>query len=266
VLGASSVIKDGSEYRILSTYPGDQTAVQLSFGGQGGYLVTQDNTVDGSGLGIRARRYYADLSADRWNIQVNEKIKGDQQNPAVAAQSNGGAAFAWESSEGTGHRVYVRFINSDGIFSGGDVAVSDLATGSQSHPALAVLPDDSVVVVWSELNRDGSMDGVFAQRFSIAGERVGLTFQVNQITYLNQRSPAISALSSGNFVVTWVSEEERHSTSIDIYARLFDGSGHPLASEFRVNDGEKICANPAVIGCTGGFRVAWSMRATYRSG
>jgi len=263
VLAASSLTKDGSEYRILSSYPGDQTATQLSFNSQGGYLVTQDNSVDGSGLGIRARRYYADLSGERWNIQVNAQIKGDQQNPAVAVQSTGGAAFAWESSEATGHRVYVRFINGSGIFVTGDIAASDLVTGSQSRPVLAVLPDDSVILVWSELDRDGSMEGIFGQKFSTQGARLGLTFQINQITRLNQRSPAICSLGNGNFAVAWISEEERHSDSVDIYARLFNSNGNGLASEFRLNDNEKICANPALAACNGGFRAAWSSRTLH---
>jgi hypothetical protein len=105
------------------------------------------------------------------------------------------------------------------------------------------------------------MQGVFAQKFSGIGERLGPTFQVNQITRLNQRSPVVAALNNGNFVIAWVSEEERHGESVDIYARIFAAGGTAVASEFRLNDNDKICANPALVGCAGGFRAAWSAKS-----
>jgi hypothetical protein len=58
--GAAVINKDGSEHRILFSLPGPQMKPQLSFNAAGGYLITQDNTVDGLGLGIRARKYFAD--------------------------------------------------------------------------------------------------------------------------------------------------------------------------------------------------------------
>ncbi|HEV8544153.1 MAG TPA: hypothetical protein VGR78_17320, partial [Verrucomicrobiae bacterium] len=54
-LGAGALSRSGSEYRFLPSLPGDQVLAQMSFNSQGGYLVVQDNSIDGNGLGIRAR-------------------------------------------------------------------------------------------------------------------------------------------------------------------------------------------------------------------
>jgi len=259
-IAAGALSRSGSEYRFLPTFPGDQVLAQVSFNSQGGYLVVQDNSIDGNGLGIRGRKYSADLSGSRTTFQVNDQRQGDQRNARVAMLTQGGAVFAWESSTPQGHRVFVRFMDSKDTFITSDVSAGDLVSGDQSDPALAALTDGTVLLVWAELDRDGSMKGIFAQHFSAAGAYLGGTVQVNQYSALDQRFPAVSALENGGFVIAWVSDENRHANSIDVYARAYLASGQPAGSEFRINNSEKICANPTLVAIPGGFRAAWSGR------
>lgn len=258
---ASSLTKSGVEYPIVQSLPRDQVLPHLSLGSNGGYIVTQDPTVDGNGLGIRARRIYSDLSAFRTTFPVNTMTPGDQQNARVAVLAGGGAVFAWESSTAQGHRIYVRFLGANDTFNGPEIPASEVQAGHQGNAALAVLNDGTVIVVWGEENRDGSMQGVFGQRFTSAGARLGGTFQVNSVTYLNQRTPAIAALANGGFVVAWVSDEFRQRGNIiDIAARIFNADGAPLGNDFALNSGSEICANPVLAATAGGFRAAWSSR------
>lgn len=93
---------------------------------------------------------------------------------------------------------------------------------------------------------------------SPTGEKLGPERLVNQATTFNQR-PATAGLSDGRFVVVWVSEQQRFEGSVDIYGRLFSASGSPLGSEFLINAGTNLCANPSVAASPdGGFAVAWS--------
>ncbi len=273
---ASALTRSGTEYRILPALQGDQVQAQLAFGPGGGFLVTQDNSIDGNGLGIRARKFNADLSAAQNTFLVNRTIKGDQQNPKVALLKAGGAVFAWEGSTPSGHRVYVRFIDSQDILTSDDFQVSRFVTGSQSNPTVAVLSDGNVIVVWAEWDRDGSMDGIFGQILTPAGVRVGNTFQVNEKSDVSQRTPSVAALEDGKFVVGWITDENRASDkfgdTIDLYARLFNADSSAASSEFPVNtwknhliDGQsyeihEVCANPSLAAITGGFRAAWSER------
>ena len=84
----------------------------------------------------------------------------------------------------------------------------------------------------------------------------GVEFQVNTVTYLNQRSPSVAALENGGFVVAWVSEEfrQRDTEHVDIAARLFDAQGVAAGSDFALNSGQDICANPQVVATASGFR------------
>jgi hypothetical protein len=259
-LAAASLSRSGSEYSILPALPLDQVMPHLSLNATGGYLISQDATVDGNGWGIRGRRIYSDLSASRWTFPVNTITPGDQQNAKVAVLAKGGAAFAWQSSTGTGNRIYVRFMTPSVTFTSPEIPASARAEGHQSDVAIAGLKDGSVVVVWAEWGRDGSMQGIFGQRFSETGARLGGTFQVNTVTYLNQRTPAVAPLDHGGFVVAWVSDEfrQRGSEYIDIAARIFDAQGSALGNDFGLNSTQDLCANPALTGIPGGFRAAWS--------
>lgn len=50
--------------------------------------------------------------------------------------------------------------------------------------------------------------------------------------------------------------------NVDIYARIYDGNGTPLANEFLVDTDVATCANPTVAGGTdGGFVVSWAQRS-----
>jgi hypothetical protein len=85
-------------------------------------------------------------------------------------------------------------------------------------------------------------------------------------------------LSTGGFVVAWVSEQQRAQgapspqvilpeqlplPSVDVYARLYSSAGLPVNNEFLVNTSSNVCANPNVTAGPGGaFLVAWSQKDT----
>ena len=145
----------------------------------------------------------------------------------------------------------------------------------QINPAVTTLANGNVVIVWGSFNQagPGSLQDVYGQILSPAGEKIGAEFLINQFTPYNQRTPTVAALSSGGFVVAWVSEQERvvgvpnanavppdqqAYPSVDIYARLYDANGNPQSAEFLVNTDSNPCAHPSVAaGTDGGFMIAW---------
>jgi hypothetical protein len=86
-------------------------------------------------------------------------------------------------------------------------------------------------------------------------------FQVNQFASYNQRKPAVAALANGNYVITWVSEQERFYNSVDIYARVFTAAGVPVTDEIPVDSGTNYCDTPDVAPLNdGGFTVVWAQK------
>ena len=72
---------------------------QISVNSTGGYLVWQDNVVDGAGLGIAAQRLNANFSPSYGSFRVNQQTAGDQAKPQVAVLDNGGAAIVWQGGQ-----------------------------------------------------------------------------------------------------------------------------------------------------------------------
>ena len=286
---------NGTEYAVIGPLPGDQVWPDVAAGANGGFVVWQDNATDGSGWGVSATRLDSTLSkVPTWADQrVNVTGTNDQENARVALLNNGGAVFVWEGGVGGFQHIYARILTPTNTWlTTTDVVVSVPTNNFQVNPAVAVLNNGNVVVVWSSFNEAGanSLVDVYAKILSPSGQTVSDEFLVNQFTSYNQRTPAVAALAGGGFVVAWVSEQQRatapmlgtnstyysaNSTvlpSVDIYARLYQSNGTPAAgngNEFLVNADASPCANPAVAAASdGSFMVAWSARdmVTYSNG
>jgi hypothetical protein len=276
---------NGMEYAIVGSLPGDQVWPDVAVNAGGGFAVWQDNATDGSGWGVSATRLDSTFSAiPNWSdVRVNVTGTNDQENARVALLKNGGAVFVWQGGvEGYQH-IYARFLTATNTWlTTTDVVVSMPTNNFQINPAVAVLNNSNVVVVWSSYDEAGSnsLQDVYCKILTQTGQTVSNEFLVNQFTPYNQRTPAIAALANGGFVITWVSEQEQTaynlagidnvngtspaqigSASVDIYARLYNSNAVASAGEFLVDTGSNPCANPAVAaGTNGGFMIAWGAK------
>lgn len=273
---------NGTEYAVVGSLPGDQMFPDVAIATNGGLVVWQDNLTDGDNWGISARRLDSTLSGTLGTFRVNATGAGSQQNPRVKMLKNGGAAFVWQGGKLGFQHIFARFLTPTNTFlTTNDILVNTFTNNYQITPALTVLNNSNVVVVWSSYNqaRTNSMLDIYGQIYSPAGQKVGTNFLVNQFTNFNQRTPAVAALSGGGFVVAWVSEQQRQlaatagtnstyvssatslNPSVDIYARLFNAAGTASGNEFLVNLDNNPCANPAVAAATdGSFLITWTVR------
>ncbi len=280
-LGAGTFARQGAEFRMTSPLRGDQVFPHVSLGAGGGYVVWHDNATDGDGTGISARRVDAGLSGVLGVFRVNSVGTADQEKPQVAVLQDGGAAFVWQGGANGKQKIYARFVKPDGTFRSADLQVNTYAGGFQIEPAVATLQDGGAVVVWNSFGQDGSMLGVYGQRFSATGQKVGAEFAVNQYTEFNQRSATVAGLPGGRFLVAWVCESPLGQTVFDttptggysgsdagvplhdvaILARCFSATGEPEGDEFQVSSSAVLAANPAIsVAEDGSMLVAYSGR------
>ena len=274
--------KNGTEYAVVGSLPGDQVFPDAALTPAGGFVVWQDNATDGRGWGVSARRVDSTLSGTLSAFRVNQQGTNDQENPRVALLKNGGAVFVWQGGKPGYQHIFARFFTPTNTFlTSTDLVVSKFTSNFQINPAVATLNNSNVVVVWASFDQAGSnsLQDVYAKILSPAGKTISNEFLVNQFTNYNQRTPAVAALKNGGFVVGWVSEQERIvapnlgdntvamlagslvAPSVDVFARLYASNGTPQGNEFIVNTDSDPCANPAVAaGSDGGFMVTWDAR------
>jgi hypothetical protein len=122
--------------------------------------------------------------------------------------------------------------------------------------------DGDLVVVWTASGRDDPRTiygaGVFAQRLSETGARVGTEFQVNQFTTGYQQSADVAMQPSGGFVVAWSDAEQEENAGI--FARRYDADGDPAGDEIAAHSyatADKFVPRVAASG-DGTFLVVWS--------
>ena len=188
--------------------------------------------------------------------QVNTYTVGKQNDPSVAALSDGGFVVTWSSDiqDGSNFGIYAQRYDAGGLPTGTEFRVNTYTVGRQIDPSVAALSVGGFVVTWSSDIQDGNKLDIYGQRYDALGSPSGAEFRVNTYTASNQYEPSVAALSDGGFVVTWSSDVQG-----EIYAQRYDAGGVPVGTEFQVNthttsDQE----DPSVAALSdGGFVVTW---------
>jgi len=143
---------------------------------------------------------------------------------------------------------------------GPEFRVNTYTAGHQYGPSAAVDSAGRFVVVWNSAGQDGSLSGMFGQRYDSSGAPLGPEFRINTYTTGQQGGgSAVAADAAGNFVVVWYSDGQDGS-SFGVFAQRYDSSGAPLGPEFRVNTTTAgLQATGAVASDpSGNFVVVWS--------
>jgi hypothetical protein len=140
-----------------------------------------------------------------------------------------------------------------------NVAVAN-TSGTEGGPDIAMKPDGTGFVVAWEAS-DGNQLGVFFRQYDANWQPIGGAVRANTFTTGIQNHASVGIDASGNFVVTWESQNQVSGTSgFDIFARRFNASGVAIdANEFQVNVttandqfDPQVAVNPS-----GQFAIVW---------
>ncbi len=270
----------GNEFTGNSSPPGSQTAPRLAGLSGGGFALTW---TDSSGLGgdasstsIKAQAFDAAGNKVGGELLVNSATLNAQQEPSIAALSDGGFVVSWtdlsfESGENAA-AIKAQTFSASGARLGDELLVNTTFGQGQVESRVAALSTGGFVVAWTDWSYEGpdsSDSGVTARIFSASGDPLSAEFLVNTAVDLEQRSPAIAALTDGRFVVSWfeatLTIEDGTVVSGDgsgssVKAQMFSGNGARIGSDILVNtttdEGQWGSAVQALPG--GGFIVAWN--------
>lgn len=236
----------------------------------GGFVVTwirfqpPGATTPGTNPEILIRRYNKTGVALAAPLKLNTKlVNGDR--PDLCVDGSGQIDVAWTTADGfplfqPNHKgVSFRRVSAAGALVGAETVVAaPLASNAQMNISCGT--GGSFVIVW-ESDKAPAIDrfDILGARFTKLGRRVGNVFRINTTTADNQRNPAVSHDSKGNFVVVW---EHNPVSGGAINARRYSAAGVATGPEFAVDtypagDPRSIEPEVAHVGTAGNFVVTF---------
>lgn len=232
----SAGIAQGGEFRVnTNSTKGKWPSIAMD--SDGDFVITWVSNQDGGWYGIYAQRYNAAGVAQGAEFRVNTYTTDVQRNPSIAMESNGDFVITWESfgQDGMGYGIYAQRYNAAGGTLGAEFRVNTYTVSYQFSPSVAMDSDGDFVITWQSRNQDGSIYGIYAQRYNPIGVAEGTEFKVNTFTTYSQIRPSIAMDSEGDFVISWESQYQDDELSYGIYAQHFNAAGVAQGGEFRVN-------------------------------
>ncbi len=238
---ASDGTPQGGETRVNTTTANHQIYSSVSAIDGGGYVVTwSSSNQDGDGNGVYAQRYASDGTPQGGETRVNATTANTQDYSSVSA-IDGGYVVTWSSSgqDGDGLGVYAQRYASDGTPQGVETRVNTETQGDQVNSSVSAI-DGGYVVTWSSYNQDGSVWGVYAQRFASDGTPQGQEFRINADIAGNQYwqggfgGSGVAVTDDGTLVVVW----EQDIGLGEIEHRLFElpsGAGGNEDTDIAIN-------------------------------
>jgi hypothetical protein len=178
---------------------------------------------------------------------------------AIAMGPEGDYVVTWEGDDAADSGgVFVRRYAANGTPLTPILQANTTVVGLQFVPAVDVDDAGNFVVAWESKDQDGDGAGIYAQRFSATGGRLGEEFLVNTTASLEQRWPKVAVDADGDFLVTWTGGDQG-SVGYDVYAQRYTAAGEPVGTEARLNsdaEGDQLFSAVA-MDADGDFVATW---------
>lgn len=234
---ASSGVPLGSEFRVNTYTTGNQRLPSIATDSFSNFVVVwAGNGQDGSRDGVFGQRFANSGGPVGPEFRVNTWTTDYQYWPAIAADAAGNFVVVWQSygEDGSTWGIFAQRYASSGVPLGPEFRVNTYTTNSQVFPSVARAPSGNFVIAWQSRDQDGSVYGVYAQRYTSSGTTLGAEFRVNTFVTTTQALPSVSVDQFGNFVVVWA-DVSQDGSGVGVFGQRFASSGAPLGPEFRVN-------------------------------
>jgi Ca2+-binding RTX toxin-like protein len=202
-------------------------------------------------------------------FRVNGTIRDVQSTPSLAVLEDGGFVVAWTDWSGIGDTsrtgILAQTFNADGVPRGSELRVNLIVNDAQQYPAVAALTGGGFVVVYEDAGgfvAGGTDVNISMSIFAADGTPVVRSARVNADGLNRQNDAAVAGLEGGGFVVVWedYSLGLGDNSGASVKGRLFDASGQPIGSDFRVNTttaGAQWQPNVTAL-AGGGFVASWT--------
>ena len=159
----------GPQFQVEAYTTGVQRYPAVAADASGDFVVVWHGDGPGdSGAGVFGQRYSSGGSPAGPEFRVNTYTTNEQTFPAVASDGGGNFVVTWTSlgADGAASGVFGQRYDSAGTPFGSEFRVNTHTTDVQSASGVASIGGGTFVVVWQSQGQDGSLYGIFGQRYN----------------------------------------------------------------------------------------------------
>ncbi len=210
--------------------PGLQKKPLIASDKKGNFVIVWQGD-DTNSSGIFAQVYDSSGLPRSPQLQVNDTITGNQENPVLAMNNNGNFIIAWESQgqSGAGKALFGKKFNRDGEAFGKEFSISSDKSDNDTF-ALTIDHKENIFVVFSKRNEKWEYE-LIEKKYNYQGKFI--QFRVASSKNYSGFNPDIAVDNSGNTIITW---QNKNNNDFNIYTRKFDINGNHLTTETEVNN------------------------------
>jgi|KBSSwiStaDraftv2_1062776.scaffolds.fasta_scaffold61612_3 hypothetical protein len=189
----------GPEFRVNTYTTNFQDHAAVAADAAGNFVVTWSSGLEyGFEADVFAQRFASNGAPLGLEFRVNSYTTDGQGDPAVAAAPSGGFVVVWDGQAQSDAGVFAQRFAASGVPLGAGFRVNTIP--ASGNPSVATDAAGNFVVGWGS---SAVPADVFGQRFASDGTPAGPQFRINTFTPQQQKTTAIAADPTGNFVVTW---------------------------------------------------------------
>lgn len=225
-----------------------------------GYMTAWISDRDG-GQGAYAQIVADNGSPINTNFQLNALSTDVVWDLNLQRVTGAGVACVWVNLSTTAE-VVLQLIGTDGLLSGTNNQVQDMATSGVRGSPVPALSSSGGQVVWSDTRNYNS--DIYGQTLDSDFFKVDVNFRVNDDEFGSQQLvPDITALPSSRAAVVW---QDNRTDDGDILLQIINYSGTPTVDLEKTNDDafKAVQANPSIASSyiSGNMVTVWEDRRT----
>lgn len=222
----------GGEFQVNTYYNGHQQRSSVVTFSDETFLVIWDSFgQDGDNYGIYGQKFDVKGNKLGSEFKIHTENSESQSYNAVAVLSNDSFIITWMSNlqDSDGYGIYAQRFDSNTNKLGSEFQVNTYTTRNQHYPTIVTLTGGGFMIGWDSELQDGTGDGIYGQMFDTDGNKSGDEFQINVYTTGDQQNPHASRLTSGGFVITWMSKGQ-DTDNYGIFGMRYDKDGNKIES------------------------------------
>ncbi|MEW5924284.1 MAG: T9SS type A sorting domain-containing protein, partial [Candidatus Zixiibacteriota bacterium] len=216
---------------------------------------------------VKIQKFTTNFAVDGGAAVINKYNAGSRWETAISHIVSGKFLCCWTDLRDGNHDIYLQLVSSaNAPLLAQDQLINDDAAGAPStEPDVTILPDESVLAVFTDARNDAG--DIYVQKISSGGAKIGTNVKVNTDNpEALQNEPKVASSVAGAMMVWNDGRVVNGISGQRIFGRFASTDGSMTEDDFLISDSTNVAVkrNPnAAVAGNGAALVAW---VDYRNG